>query len=200
MNEKLHSLTTLSTLLLTTASTHTTTPSTPAPSPHSTSPTMAYFPSSTPPMSPRALSFLSRPKLDIHLASIFSSLQAVYSILPHLPSNQDRVRLLKLQWLATLCIYVVQGRPTIRDDLLPSESSLLSPRDSIDSEYSTWERCTKTILDGSDTRAPTLLRGLLKSEERYGAHEDESLYLRAAGVLAEFVGGEGGWDHKGVGW
>ncbi|RUP18762.1 hypothetical protein BC936DRAFT_139355, partial [Jimgerdemannia flammicorona] len=190
--EKLHSLAHLTTLLLTATSTHTTVPSIPTTSPLSTSPNVPHFLGISPPGSPRSTtSLLSPPKLDIHLAALFSSLYAVNTILPLLPAHADKVRLLKLQWLATLCIYIVQGRPTIREDMLPEGVDIAN-------EYANWEKCIKTVVEGNDPHAPVILRGLVKAEGKYGRRDADGIYLRAASVLADFVDREGDWDHKGA--
>ncbi|KAI8885882.1 hypothetical protein K501DRAFT_214813 [Backusella circina FSU 941] len=94
-----------------------------------------------------------------------------------------------LQFLSTLCTFIVQGRPITTAATATSAHTIMAPL--------TWEKCIALILESSDPKAILAIVSLLKA---YRVNPSlEPLYLENATILAQFVQ-DGTWVKAGLGW
>lgn len=116
---------------------------------------------------------------------LLSSALAIQTLINHAPSHANiMMPLVNLQFLATLCTYIVQGRP----------------RDMGASTFSTsftWEQCVANIVESADPKAILTLQALKKAQDQHPA--DTHLYLQTANFLAHFAQ-NGTWVKGGIGW
>lgn len=119
---------------------------------------------------------------------LLSSALAIQTLINHAPSHVHiMMPLVNLQFLATLCTYIVQGRP--RD---MSVSAAVSSSTSF-----TWEQCVAIIVESADPKAILTLQALKKAQDQHPA--DTHLYLQTANFLAHFAQ-NGTWVKGGIGW
>ncbi|KAI7882222.1 hypothetical protein K492DRAFT_176423 [Lichtheimia hyalospora FSU 10163] len=119
---------------------------------------------------------------------LLSSALAIQTLINHAPSHVDiMMPLVNLQFLATLCTYIVQGRP--RD---MGASAAVSSSTSF-----TWEQCVATIVESADPKAILTLQALKKAQDQHPT--DTHLYLQTVNFLAHFAQ-NGTWVKGGIGW
>jgi hypothetical protein len=95
-----------------------------------------------------------------------------------------------LQFLSTLCTFIVQGRPiTTAAAASYAHTTTMTPL--------TWEKCIALILESSDPKAILAIVSLLKAHRVNPLLEP--LYLENATILAQFVQ-DGTWVKAGLGW
>ena len=122
---------------------------------------------------------------------LLSSALAIRTLIDHCPPtlSVDLSSLINLQFLATLCTYIVQGRPPRAHYApYPSASPLPSPR--LD-----WTDCVSAVVESGDPK--TILT--MQSLKRAVLYENDSLYLNTANFLVRFVQ-DGIWIKGGIGW
>ncbi|KAI8141940.1 hypothetical protein BJV82DRAFT_616521 [Fennellomyces sp. T-0311] len=86
-------------------------------------------------------------------------------------------KLVQLQFLATMCTYVVQGRP----DRPPSH----------DTPCQTWENCASAVVQSGDPKSILIMQSLSKAQQLFG--EQDEGYLQVANFIAGFVQADGAW-------
>ncbi|KAI9316322.1 hypothetical protein BX666DRAFT_226829 [Dichotomocladium elegans] len=116
---------------------------------------------------------------------LLASALAFQTLIDHAPSTAiDLWPLANLQFLSTLCTYIVQGRPLHRLD-----TSRL--------HLSSWSECTATIVESSDIKAILAFQALRKA---YTQHPEADVYLETANALKNFALKNGIWVKGGIGW
>ena len=97
-------------------------------------------------------------------------------------SNNDFQKLVRLQFLTTLCTYIVQGRPprspTTHDNLLQQQGC--------------WNTCAATIMESGDSKSVLIMQSLVKARRLSEDNEEEESYLNIANFITGFVQAEGG--------
>ncbi|KAI9246055.1 hypothetical protein BDA99DRAFT_543403 [Phascolomyces articulosus] len=92
-------------------------------------------------------------------------------------NDENHKKLARLQFLVTLCTYIVQGRPSPS----PHHHSLIPQED--------WTSCASTIIASGDPKSILIMQSLVKAHRLYG---DDEGYLDIANFIADFVNAEGG--------
>lgn len=122
--------------------------------------------------------------LDWYLGGgqLLASALAIYTLVQQRP-DLDLRSLTNLQFLNTLCSFIVQGRP--------SSSHPPPPR------RLEWSDCIATIIESNDANAILTMRSLCEASKLYPHHND--LMIDTANFLVNFVH-NGVWIKGGIGW
>ncbi|KAI8149416.1 hypothetical protein BJV82DRAFT_588005 [Fennellomyces sp. T-0311] len=120
---------------------------------------------------------------------LLASALAIQTLIDHCPPTLSVDSLVNLQFLATLCTYIVQGRPPrVHYAPYPSSSPLPPPR--LD-----WPDCISAVVESGDPKAILTMQSLKRAVARGG----DDLYLNTANFLVRFVQ-DGIWIKGGIGW
>lgn len=90
---------------------------------------------------------------------------------------------LNLQFISTVCTYIVQGRP--KPSLIPASLS--------------WKSCLTAVLQSADPKTVLAFVSILKVRLYYPHTLSESSYLEITNILAQFTL-HGTWVKSGLGW
>ena len=118
---------------------------------------------------------------------LLASALAIQTLINHCPSTSSVVSsLVNLQFLATLCTYIVQGRPSrAHYEITPPSSP----------QRLDWTDCVATIVESGDPKAILTMHSLKRASDCI----DDDLCINTANFLANFVQ-DGIWIKGGIGW
>ncbi|KAG2226948.1 hypothetical protein INT45_010227 [Circinella minor] len=98
-------------------------------------------------------------------------------------SNNDFQKLIRLQFLTTLCTYIIQGRPsrspTFHENLFQQQQGC-------------WDTCVSAIIESGDSKSILIMQSLVKAHRFYEENENEKGYLNIANFITGFIQAEGG--------
>ncbi|KAI8869034.1 hypothetical protein GQ42DRAFT_163710 [Ramicandelaber brevisporus] len=133
-----------------------------------------------------------------------NAIQSARAILPHLKNEADKVRLLKVLWLATLGVYMVLGSHdrisfgniTEYVPQLSLQDAQVSSLVDSDDEEARWAPILKIALEANEVHVVKTVRAMLENERAWGRDipECNNIWWRTALLTADIVGIDGGWN------
>ncbi|KAI9256465.1 hypothetical protein BDA99DRAFT_516452 [Phascolomyces articulosus] len=129
---------------------------------------------------------------------LLSSALAIQTLIDHCPPTLTvESSLVNLQFLATLCTYIVQGRPPRAHYAnSPIEHSTSSSIPTSLTLRLDWSDCVDAIVKSGDPKAILTMHSLKRASHCF---DDDYLYLHTANFLVDFVQ-DGIWIKGGIGW
>ncbi|KAL1919990.1 uncharacterized protein VTP21DRAFT_1136 [Calcarisporiella thermophila] len=130
-----------------------------------------------------ASSWTDSPRLDFFLMHVLTSSHAVRVLIPFL-SIKDRVKLLRVHFVALVAVYITRKRPAINAQKVLEYISPTLPQGE-DEESWGWNRAIELAINHPDEHFPKVIRALKKDAEDFG--DEDKLFLRAAEMTCDVV-------------
>ncbi|KAI9498031.1 hypothetical protein BDB00DRAFT_495571 [Zychaea mexicana] len=128
---------------------------------------------------------------------LLASALAIQTMIDHCPPTLSVDSLVNLQFLATLCTYIVQGRPPRAHYAPYNNNNYTSATAPLPSPPLDWSDCVAAVVQSADPKAILTMHSLKRAAHSIG--NDDHLYLDTANFLVNFVH-DGIWVKGGIGW
>ncbi|KAI9495607.1 hypothetical protein BDB00DRAFT_927243 [Zychaea mexicana] len=123
---------------------------------------------------------------------LLASALAIQYLMERFEKQYNNKKLVRLQFLATLCTFIVQGRPT-RPPTSHYDARYVHSEQQQQQQLS-WDSCGSTVVASGDPKSVLILQSLVKARRLYGNGEEEGCYLDIANFIAGFVQrADGAW-------